>query len=123
MSQDVILIEELSLRTCIGCSPEERSSAQKLLLDIEIKIDSRASALSRQLSDTVCYDKLAKDVQNFASSQNWVLVEEFAEALSRRLFTQNPKIEALKLSVRKFVIPDAKSVAIIIERERPDHLR
>jgi len=116
--RDVIFVEALSLEAKIGCSAAERSQTQRIELDIKICADCGQSAKTLSLSDTVCYDKVVEDVRELVRSREWVLVEELAEAACSLILSSQPKAQEVCVQVRKFCLPDIKSVGVEITRGR-----
>lgn len=113
---DKIIVEDLELECRIGWTEIERSEPQKLLLVLELLLDLRPAAETKQLSATVCYVELADALLNFVQSRTWVLLEELADKVAEFVRSTQPLVTEVKVQVKKFVLPQAKWVAVEISR-------
>lgn len=114
---DRILISRLFLETVVGVPEAERSAPQRVAVSIEIRIDTRPAAASDSLRRTVDYEAVANALKAAASSHPRHLIETLAEDLAQTVL----KFEgaaAVVLTLEKFILPDAESVAVRIERSR-----
>jgi dihydroneopterin aldolase len=118
---DSILISGLQVRCVIGVHAWELHQPRPLLIDLELGIDVRDAAASDRLRDAVDYKAVADEVIAFAAAREFRLLETLAESLSRQLFERHP-ILWLKLLIGKpGAVPEARSVAVKIERRREDY--
>jgi dihydroneopterin aldolase len=117
---DTILIEDLQLQACIGAFEEERGVLQPLAMDLRIRADLRPAGKSAKLDDTICYHTVAAKIRELIASKEWVLVEQAAREICAMLFRFSPKVEAVRIQVRKFVVPGTRFAGVEIERSRGD---
>ena len=104
---DLIRIVDLEVWAHIGVPEEERAQSQRLLITIEISIDSFAhAAASDNLSRTVNYYEVAQHVKKFATVRARKLIETLAEELAVDLLKTFP-IKKIALEIKKFILPDA----------------
>lgn len=116
---DKILIKDLEAYANIGLTKEERSFPQKLLIDVEASISEwRPSRKEGDLTATVCYQELSNCLASFAKGKPWVLLEEFVQAAIEEVFKSFPKVQKLKMQVRKFVVPNTAWTGVEFKRER-----
>ena len=115
---DIISISGLKLEARIGTTEEERSSAQPIELSIDVGTDTREAAVTRRVSDTVCYSDLAEAVSCFVQEEEWMLLEELLQQLCAFIFEHYPLAEEISIEGRKFVVPDTNWVGVRIFRRR-----
>lgn len=116
---DRILVEGLQVETCIGVYDWERTIKQRLVFDLEIHTDIKASAASDNLSLTVDYKMLSDRLIEYVSGTSFELLEALAENLAE-LLIQEFGITHLILKVSKpDAVPQAKNIALVIERGLP----
>ena len=115
---DQILIKDLELEARVGAFSAEREIFQRLVIDLRLGIDLRRAGETAELADTVCYLTLSERIREFVAGRIWVLVEEVAAAVCGLIFEFDPRIESIKIGVRKFVVPGAQYAGVEIERRR-----
>jgi len=113
--QDSVFVEKLSIAARIGCSQEERAYPQRLA--VSLIVDCSLAEVEK-LEDSVCYYQLRKIVIALADSQEWVLVEHFAEAISEEVLKKFEVASAVQIKIDKFVFSDCDSTGVKIRRER-----
>jgi dihydroneopterin aldolase len=115
---DIIRVIDLEVFARIGVPEEERREAQRLLLSLEISIDSISpAAATDDLEKTVNYYDVAQRVKAFAIERPRKLIETLAEEMAHDLLKKFP-IETIALEIKKFILPDARYVSVKIERSR-----
>ena len=113
---DVIVIEELEVFYRIGVPEEERAAPQRLLLTITMEHDARAAAKGDDLEKTINYDAVARRLLRFGDGRSWKLIETVAEEVAG-LVLREFKPRRVGVEVKKFVLPEARCVAVRVERE------
>lgn len=108
---DTITICDLEVQYRVGVTAEERASAQRLLITIEIKSDFRRAAGSDDLGDTIDYAALCERVQQFGDDCHWQLIETVAVDLAEMIQAEFGTRE-ISIEVKKFVIPAARFVSV-----------
>lgn len=116
--RDILRIEDLMVHAKIGISEEERAYPQRLLLSAAIETDLEEAVRSKDVSKGLCYATLSQQFLERVQSQEWVLVEELADELSKLLFEHYSAARSLRLSIKKFAVPGCAWVGIEIERAR-----
>lgn len=115
---DYVLAHKIETFARIGCTAEERSFPQRLLISVRLDVDTRRAAKTKDLSHTVNYAAVCEQVRSTGASQPWVLVEELAETLSEKIFESSPLIQSARITIEKFVLPGVDWVGVEIFRER-----
>jgi len=116
---DLIRVVELEVFARIGVPEEERREPQRLLVSLEMRVDSLAAAAkSDDLALTVNYYRVAQRVKALAVEGERKLIETLAEELAADLLGSFPLMRKISVEIKKFVLPDARFVAVRIERGR-----
>lgn len=113
---DYILIEELELASHLGVPEWERAAAQRLTMTLKLEPRGDFTALGDDLARTVDYAAVAQAAQAIARERPRQLLETLAEELALGILAQFP-LHAVELTVRKYILPDTKAVAICLRRE------
>ena len=123
MFEEIIFIKNLKIKTVIGCLNYEKIYPQSLILDLDIKTPLRDAALTDDIKDALNYAELVEVIKNFASNNNFNLLETFAYKLLEYLFNKYHKIKAIKIKITKpQALTDTREVGIIIEQENINFL-
>ena len=115
---DYIEIKDLLLRTVIGVNADERLNRQDVVINITLFTDTRTAGRSDELSDTVNYRDVTKQVISLVEGSQFLLVEKLAEEIAR-LCLENVRVQRVRVSVEKpGAVRFARSVGVTIERSR-----
>ena len=112
---DLLTISDLELWTCIGVTAEERETEQRLLLTIEMTVDSRRAAKTDDVKKTVNYCDVAKDIRSLARTERKT-IERLAEDIAQ-MVQRKHAVSAVTVTVKKFTIPGTEDVSVRIVRE------
>lgn len=113
---DLIRIVDLEVQAHIGVPDAERAQVQKLLISVEMSVESFThAAATDNLSKTVNYFDVAQHVKSFVAGHHRKLLETLAEQLAADLL-KNFAIKKLTLEIKKFILPDARWVSVEITR-------
>ena len=111
---DAITIHNLELWTHIGVPEEERAQEQRLLISVEMNVDTASAAKSDDVAQSIDYDRVSEELKKIAKTERKT-IERFAEdAASMILDHFKPK--SVTVSVKKFAVPGSDFVAIEIRR-------
>lgn len=80
---DVLRIEELMVDCVVGVYPHERNASQPLRVDIEMRLQTEASAVKESLRSTIDYAATASQVVFLLRSCRFRLLETAAHVLAR----------------------------------------
>lgn len=101
-----------------GVFPEERQRGQMFAIDLVLECDLTAAASSDELSDTVDYDALARQVAEEVAGTRFTLIEGLASHLAD-LALREAHVSAVEVRVAKpeVAIPlELDAVAVVIRR-------
>jgi dihydroneopterin aldolase len=118
---DLIRVIDLEVFAYIGVPDAERHEAQRLLISLEMSIDSFAHAAGTDdLARTINYFDVVQHVKNIAAKRSRKLLETLAEEMAFDLLKAFP-IKKLTLEIKKFILPEARYVSVKIERTHDHH--
>ena len=114
---DRVVIEGLRCRVRVGVTAGERRRRQRLVLDITFVTQLARAGRRDDLTATVDYAAAAALARLVAEATPFVLVEAIAERTAAALLKEFP-VPAVEVRVRKFSVPGADSVGVVITRRR-----
>lgn len=100
-----IRIKDLRLRCIIGLHDWEREVRQDVVINIEIEFDNATSASSDDISDSINYKKLTKEIIGKVEKSDFKLIERLAGMI----------VET--------VMSDERVGKVIVEIDKPHALR
>lgn len=115
--QDHISLHALGLTARVGVPDVERATPQRLEADLTLWPHQDFAGLNDDLARTVDYDAAAKLVRRHASAGEWKLIETLGGELCAALLAAFP-LAAVRLTLRKFILPDTAAVAVTLTRRR-----
>ncbi len=117
-SSDVIYLRKLAVEAILGVLPEERSTPQTVIFDIELRTNIRPAAASKELSDTVDYAAVAARVSAMTIDGRYLLIESLAEDVAAMLLKQ-PGVAGVRVAIAKpAAVANADAAGISIYRQR-----
>lgn len=114
---DKITIQDLEVLYRVGVPDSERAHPQKLLLTLELSLDLSQAASRDELSETVDYDALSQEILQFGQGRSWKLIETVADQIAGLALRREP-VKAVTVEVKKFVIPQARYVSVILQKTK-----
>jgi 7,8-dihydroneopterin aldolase/epimerase/oxygenase len=114
---DQIIISQLGVSTFIGATDEERRRPQRLNVSLVLELPGGFAGLGDRLENTVDYADVSRAVKSLAASGQRLLIETLAEEIAAHLLSEYP-LSAVEVELRKFILPDAKHVAVKLRREK-----
>jgi 7,8-dihydroneopterin aldolase/epimerase/oxygenase len=112
---DTILIEDLEGFYHVGVPDEERSQPQRLLISIEMEHDFSAAAENDELGRTIDYFAVSQRLLRFGEGRSWRLIEKLALDIADVVLREFGARQ-VTVTVKKFVIPQARHVAVSLVR-------
>lgn len=113
---DKIFISGLGVETIIGIYDWERTTKQKVVVDIEMATDISAAARTEDIESTLNYKEISKRIEQFLVDSEYQLIETLAEDLAAVVRSEFG-VEWLKLVVHKpGALSNSTDVGVIIER-------
>lgn len=116
-SPDRITLSAIRVSSQIGVPDEEREIPQTLEIDVVLFPSQKLVALADDIEKTVNYYEVWLMVRKMAAERPRKLIETLAEELAEAILTSFP-LNAVEITVRKFILPDTGSVSVSIQRER-----
>ena len=100
ISNAVINVRNLRLRTYIGFNPEERIKQQDVVINIEIKYTINKGVLNDQVGDALNYKVITKNVIKHVENGHFLLLEKLvADVLA--ICTEHPAITHTRVMIDK----------------------
>ncbi len=114
---DRILIHGLELPVQIGVPDEERAGWQTLRADLELELVGRVEDFGDDLSETVDYDAVAREVRLLAAERPRRLIESLAGEIAQAVLVR-PLVCGVLVTIRKRILPGVDDVAVRIYRHK-----
>lgn len=111
---DTITINQLELWTRLGVPESERSVEQKVLVTIDMHVDTHQVGQSDDIEDTVDYDDVVQALQKAANEERSTL-EKLCEDISD-IILSDFGVQNVTITAEKFALADTASVAVTITR-------
>ncbi|HZY65425.1 MAG TPA: dihydroneopterin aldolase [Rubrobacteraceae bacterium] len=101
MSEDRILLEGMIFYGYHGTLPAERDLGQRFVVDIELRCDLRPAGLSDDLTRTVDYSVVYRQVREIVEGDPVDLTETVAEKIATAVLETHSPVEAVRVKVAK----------------------
>ena len=115
-ASDRIRIEELEVFARVGVTESERARPQRLTLNLTVWLSAPFEALEDDITRTANYSGISVATREFVREPAFNLIETLAARLAAHLLQEFP-IARVEIEMRKFVLPEAKYVAVEITRD------
>jgi len=119
---DLIEVRGLKLRGRIGVTADERSLDQPLVVSIAARLDTRAASTTDDLTATLDYEEVVRQISKIVSSEAYSLIETLADRIARTIL-EHAYVEDVWVRVAKPEAPlaeEVEEVAVEITRSRED---
>lgn len=111
---DTLSISGLKIKTHIGVHAWEQKIRQTLVLDIEIATNIRHC--QDELSNTIDYDALCRNLTTFIESHAFALIETVAEQVAQKI-KREYSVPSVKITVSKpHAVSNAGNISITVLR-------
>ena len=97
----IIKIEDLEIVTIIGLLEREKTTPQKLIINLEIRLDADKAAISDDINDTIDYFTLTKLVKEFIENSRFELLEKLADQTLKIINQFSDKIIDSTIEIKK----------------------
>ena len=114
---DKIVIKDLGVLCRIGVPDEERSKPQRLLITIEMGGDFSRAGDSDDIEHTINYFDVSRRVIALCQEEAYHLLEKLAEEIAKTVLNEFGAT-LVAVEIKKFILSDARHVAVRIERRR-----
>ena len=112
-----ISIVDLEVFYRVGVPEQERAKPQRLLVTLDLEFDFTAAAVSDRIEKTINYQAITDDLLKFGDNRSWKLIEKLAADIADMVLKRYQP-GSVRVEVKKFVIPQARYVAVMLERTR-----
>ena len=103
---DLIRVIDLEVYARIGVPEAERIEPQRLLISLEMSVDSFArAAATDDLAGTINYAEVAERVKQVTAKRERKLIETLAEEIATDILKTYP-VQKIVLEIKKFILPD-----------------
>ena len=116
---DQIHIHQLEVFARIGVPDEERSSPQRLVLNVTFWPSADLAKLQDDILRAVDYAEVCAETRRFVQARSDRLIETLADALAIHLLNMFA-IEKITIELRKYVLPGIDYVSVMVTREGSD---
>jgi len=113
MSQIAIVDLEVFYR--VGVPDAERAQPQRLLLTLRLETDFTAAAKTDAIAETIDYFAVTQRLLKFGDHREWKLIEKLAADIADTVLAEFQPT-AVTVEVKKFIIPEARHVAVSLTR-------
>ena len=113
---DGIMVKDLRVSATVGVNRWEQAAPQTVAVDLEIAVDAAKAAASDQLSETVDYKRVSRDIAGLAASRPFQLIETLAEAIASLVLDEH-RADWVRVTARKpWALRNARDVGVVLER-------
>jgi dihydroneopterin aldolase len=112
-----ISIVDLEVFYCVGVTDEERATPQRLLVTVEMAFDFSSAALSDRIERTIDYHAVAEKLLKHGEGRSWKLLERLVTNLADLILAEF-KPQSVSVTVKKFIIPQARFVSVQLSKAR-----
>ena len=116
---DKIIINDMELYAFHGVDIREKELGQRFTVSAVMYLDTSDAAENDDLSKTVSYVKVCKDIERLFTEKSYDLIETCAEVLAKQILIDNPLVQKVLITVKKPWAPIGKILdyaAVEIER-------
>ncbi len=112
-----ITISDLEVFYCVGLTDEERAQPQRLQLTVDMSLDFSSASVSDRIEKTINYQKVVESLLKFGENRSWKLLEKLVSNIADMILAEY-RPQAVMVEAKKFIIPQAKYVAVSLTRSR-----
>lgn len=112
---DKITIKDLLLRTIVGINDWERKEKQDIIINAELLLDLKKAGKTDDISNTVDYKKLKKEIIDFVEKSSPYLIENLAHNIAE-ICIRKPGVLGVSVEVDKpGALRFARSTSVCVE--------
>ncbi len=116
---DSLLLKNISTNCILGSNPEERTRKRRVIISLEFFFDFTEAGKNDDLTKTIDYGQVTRDVVDFAENSRFHLIEALAYAISEMCLEKYPVIDALTVRILKPApCQDLQSASARVSRAR-----
>lgn len=115
ISNAIINVSNLRLRTYIGFNPEEREKLQDVVINIEIRYPADKAYISDDVENALNYKVITKNVIQLVEDGRFLLLEKLVADVLEKV-ADHPWVEYAKVTIDKpHALRFADSVSLTLE--------
>ncbi len=111
-----IFLKNFAVQVSIGIHDFEKAAAQRVLVNVDLYLETKAGTLPDSIEQTVDYDFLRGEISRIAAGGHFNLQETFCERILAACLDRRGVIAARVSSEKPDVYPDCDSVGCDIFR-------
>lgn len=118
-----IIIKDFEVFANHGVHIEEKKLGQLFIISVEITADIKKSALTDDITDTIHYGNVCRDIEKYMQDNTFNLIETVAFNIIKLLFEKYSLAQSIKLTMKKPWAPITKHikyVAVEMEHTREE---
>ena len=116
---DQILIQDLRIRCHVGVPDEERAQSQELWVSVTLFPEACLEPLQDDIDRTVDYYAVSLRLEALAKGKPRKLIETLAEDFAKVVLAEF-SVSAVTIEIKKFILPNTRSVGVLITRDQND---
>ena len=113
-----IRIQDLRLRTIVGCNDWEREKRQDVIINVKMKTDATKAISSDDLADSVDYREVTKRIIEFVEGSEFFLVEKLAAGVLDLVMLSEKVLAATVRVDKPHALRFSKSVSVELSAKR-----
>ena len=114
----IIKIKNLKLETILGIYDWEQNVKRPIIINAEIHTGFDNARFSNDISKTIDYDIIVKQIKTYVASKNFQLVEKMAQEIIENIMTDK-RIDKCSLEIDKVgAVENLESFSITLTEER-----
>ncbi len=115
---DKIFIKNLEVQGLLGIHPHEQQIPQTIRISVKVSVDITQAAVQDDISKSVNYSTLSKEIIRFVKSNHFLTIEAMIEALAKQILNDE-QVESIWLRIEKpETVPEAEAVGVEITRPK-----
>ncbi len=111
-----VFIRDLTLPCSIGVHRHEKDAEQRVRINLDLAVRENDQPIDDKLKNVICYEQLARGVEEIVERRHINLVETLAENIATMCLSDH-RVRSVRVRVEKLdVLEQAESVGVEIER-------
>jgi len=120
INRDKIIIKDLEIECVVGVRKLERKEKQKIFVTVEIYTDTKRTAKSSSIKDTINYSSIIKNIKKLIINKKYLLLETMAEDIAKMIL-RGKRANNVKVLIKKpKAVGKGKYAAVEIGRGQND---
>ncbi len=107
-----VLVDKLEVFARVGVPQAERAHPQRLLISATLHV---SAPTNDEVSDTADYAAVSESIRTLCAHGERKLIETLARDCAQTIFDTQPAVQSLSVTIHKFIIPGAASVAVQLD--------